>query len=98
MFRCNVTVELRRPVRGADGEIAYTRSSSGALRIERRSRERGGETPALRELTEFLFPPTADVRPGDLVECGGEVFEIGSARICRDLDGAAIACRCRVAE
>ena len=97
LFKCNVTVVLRRPTRGADGEAVYTESAVPALFIERRSREaRPQDAPALREETEFLFPPPAEVRPGDLVRCGGVDYELASVRVCRNLDGGLVCRRCSV--
>ena len=98
-FRCNVEVTLRRPVRGADGEVEYTQSAAPALFIECRSRERGGEdVPALRMEPEFLFPPPAEVLPGDLVRCGGVDYELAAVRVCRDLDGDVVCRRCTVVQ
>lgn len=95
MFRCNVETVIRRPVRGADGALAYTESPSPALFIECRSREaRAAEAPTLREGSEFLFPPPAEPLPGDLVRCGGRDYELASVRVCRDLDGTVVCRRC----
>lgn len=98
MFECNVTVTIRRPVRGADGETTYTETQSPALFIECRSREtRAADAPpALREASEFLFPPPAEPRCGDLVRCGGKDYELMSVRVCRDLDGNVVCRRCTV--
>lgn len=97
MFKCNVSVLIRRPTRGADGGIVFTERSSPALRIERRRRERPGSDPAIRERTEFLIPPPADVRPGDVLRCGDVDYELDGVRVCRDLDGVLVAARCSVA-
>lgn len=94
MFECNVTVLIRRPALGADGEVVFTESSSRALRIECRRRERAGSDPAIRERTEFLIPSPADVRPGDVLRCGDAEYELDEVRICRDLDGNLVAARC----
>lgn len=95
-IKCNVTVLIRRPARGADGEIVFTERSSPALRIERRRRERTGGDPAIRERTEFLIPPPADVRPGDVLRCEGVEYELDEVRICRDVENHLVAARCGV--
>ena len=97
MFKCNVTVLLRRPVRGADGETQYTDSSARALFIECRAREtRPADAPQLRAEAEFLFPPPTKPLPGDLVRCGGVDYELAAVRVCRDLDGEVVCRRCEV--
>ena len=97
MFGCNVTVTIRRPARGADGETIYTETQSPALFIERRSREaRADGAPALRELSEFVIPPPATPECGDVVRCGGRDYELASVRVCRDLDGEIVCRRCTV--
>ena len=97
MFKCNVTVLLRHPVRGADGETQYADSSAPALFIECLSREaRPADAPALRAEAEFLFPPPAEPLPGDLVRCGGVDYELAAVRVCRDLDGEVVCRRCEV--
>ncbi len=97
MFKCNVEVVIRRPARGADGETEYTENTAPALLIECLSRgERAGDAPALQTETEFLFPPPAEPRPGDLVRCGGVDHELASVRVCRDLDGGIVCRRCEV--
>ena len=97
MFRCNVTVTLRHPVRGADGEVGYTETQAPALLIESLAREaRAGDAPTLRAETEFLFPPPAEPLPGDLVRCGGVDRELAAVRVCRNLDGDVVCRRCTV--
>lgn len=97
MFKCNVTVLLRHPERGADGGTQYAESSVPALLIECRSREaRATDVPALREKTRFLFPPPAEPLPGDLVRCEGVDYELAGVRVCRDLDGEIVCRRCEV--
>ena len=97
MFKCNVTVELRHPVRSADGGAEYTESVSPALFVECRSREpRPTDAPALRMEAEFWFPPPAEPLPGDLVRCGGVDYELAAVRVCRDLDGDVVCRRCEV--
>ena len=96
MFDCNVTVLIRHPVRGADGELAFLESTSGALLIERRVGEYGSGEPERQERTVLLLPAAAEVAPGDRCRCGEEEFELGEVRVCRDLDGAVVAYRCRV--
>ena len=97
MFECNVTVVLRRPVRGADGEVEYAESTAPALIIESLSREAdAGEPPTLRRETEFLFPPPAEPLPGDLVKCDGIDHELAAVRVCRTLDGDVVCRRCTV--
>lgn len=97
MFKCNVEVVIRRPARSADGGVEYTESPAPALFIECRSRERNAkEAPALRPELEFLFPPPAEPRPGDLVRCGGVDYELAAVRVCRDLDGDVVCRRCTV--
>ena len=97
MFKCNVTVLLRHPVRGADGETEYTETSAPALFIECLSREtRPADAPNLRVEAEFLFPPPAEPRPGDLVRCAGVDYELAAVRVCRDLDGEVVCRRCAV--
>ena len=98
MFDCNVTISIRHPTRGANGEIVYSQSSGRALRMECRVRERGGAAPALTERTEFLIPPGTEVVPGDLIRCGAEEFELAEVRVCRNLDGELVAYRCRAAQ
>ena len=95
MFECNVTVVLRRPVRGADGGVEYAESTVPALFVESASREaRAGEAPTLRDGAEFLFPPPAEPRPGDLVRCNGLDYELAAVRVCRDLNGDVVCRRC----
>ena len=95
MFNCNVTVLLRHPVRNAEGGAEYVESSVPALFMEARSRETDpAGAPKLREGSEFLFPPPAEPRPGDLVDCGGAEYELASVRVCRDLDGDVVCFRC----
>ena len=97
MFKCNVTVVLRRPVRGADGATEYAETPASALFIECRSREaRAADVPTLRTEVEFLFPPPAEPQPGDLVRCGGVDYELATVRVCRDLDGGIVCRRCEV--
>lgn len=97
MFKCNVEAVIRRPARGADGGVEYTEIPAPALVIECRSREkRADDAPALRAEMEFLFPPPAEPRPGDLVRCGGADHEIAAVRVCRDLDGAIVCRRCEI--
>ena len=98
MFKCNVTVVLRHPVRGADGGTEYEETPSPALWIESSSREaRATDAPALRAESEFLFPPPAEPLPGDLVRCGGVDYELATVRVCRDLDGGIVCRRCLAA-
>ena len=97
MFKCNVTVRILRPEYGADGEVSYTEFTTDALRIERRERRHGDLPPTFRECTEFLIPPPAEVRPGDLLCCDGERFELDDVRVCRNLDGTLVAHRCQIA-
>ena len=98
MFDCNVTISIRHPLRGANGEIVYSQSTARALRMECRARERGGAEPAITERTEFLIAPPAEVFPGDLIRCGTEDFELAEVRVCRNLDGNTVAYRCRVVQ
>jgi len=97
MFKCNVTVTLRHSERGPDGETVVTETASPALFIERRSREpHADDPPTIREKSQFLIPPPAEPRPGDLVRCDGADYELASVRICRDLDGRIVCRRCEV--
>lgn len=95
MFKCNVTVVIRRRERDENDGLVVTESESPALRIECRDRERAGDDPAIRERTEFLIPPPAEVRPGDVLSCDGVDYELDEVRICRDLDDNLVAARCR---
>ena len=97
MFKCNVEVRLLRPVRGADGSVDHTETVTPALFVECRSLGKPDDA-ALREESEFLFPPPAEPLPGDLARCGGVEYELASVRVCRDLDGEVVCRRAMVAK
>ena len=93
-FRCSETVILRLLEPGfSDGEVRYTERTVQALVIENR-----GFTPAhgASAAFEFLIPGSGEIPPGSSLVWRGAVYDIGSVRRCRDLDGTVRASRCTV--
>ena len=93
-FRCSETVILRLLEPGlSDGEVKYTERPVRALVVENR-----GFTPAdgASAAFEFLSPGDDEIPPGSSLVWRGTVYDIGSVRRCRDLDGTVRASRCTV--
>ena len=93
-FRCSETVILRLLEPGlSDGEVKYTERPVRALVVENR-----GFTPAdgASAAFEFLIPGDEEIPPGSSLIWRGTVYDIGSVRRCRDLDGTVRASRCTV--
>ncbi|MBS1371053.1 MAG: hypothetical protein HPZ91_13955 [Lentisphaeria bacterium] len=93
-FRCSETVVLRILGTGlADGEPRYTERTASAVVIENR-----GFTPAdgASAEFEFLIAGSGEIPPGSRLIWRGVLYDIGSVRRCRDLDGNVRATRCTV--
>ena len=93
-FRCSETVILRLFEPGlSDGGTNFQERPVWALVVENR-----GFTPAdgASAAFEFLIPGAMEIPPGSSLVWRGVVYDIGSVRRCRDLDGTVRASRCTV--
>ncbi|MDR0931805.1 MAG: hypothetical protein LBM70_02160 [Victivallales bacterium] len=94
-FNCSEIVVLRLLQTGLkDGQVQYREQTASAVVIE--SSGFATAVGGSAEL-EFLISGSGEIPPGSQLIWRGTLYDIGSVRRCRDLDGNVRGTRCSVA-
>ena len=97
MFRPLEDLTVHQPGGVLDGKTQYTTVRGRGRLIERLVTVPGPEGLTRAEYTVLVAPPLVPAKDSH-IEIGGRKFRVGAVKICRDLDGRLIACRCEVVQ
>ena len=97
MFVATEKLTVHRPAGIFDGKPLYKAVPGRGRLIERMVTVPGPEGGTRLEYTILVAPPLIPAK-GCRIELGGQIYAIGAVKICRDLAGALVGCRCEVVQ